>query len=448
MTHADETTAPAVTDRRKGVRAAVAGAAGTALEWYDYGLFGTATALYLAPLFFSGADPVFALMASFATFAVGFIARPFGGIILGHFGDRFGRKSILIFTILLSGIATFLSGCLPTNAQVGVWAPVLLVVLRLIQGFGAGAELAGAMTYVNESAEPRNRGFLTSFASASSVIGLLMGTGTYAILNAVMTQEAMLAGGWRIPFLASAVLVIITIVLRSRIEDSTEFTAEKEAERQDAVKPTAPIITILRTRKLAVLSAFLALTTLSFGGYVIFTYSLSYLTNTLGMPAQISLLSTLIGGVIAVAACIFFGWLSDRVGYAPLIIGGAIGSALFAFPFFLLVNTQVPALVILAIAVGYSLCWGMASGAQGLFLPALFETRYRFSGVAISRELSSALVGGPAPLVATALVAALNGAPWLVAGALVVAGAISIVGVVLGRREAGKVSRIEMVGAG
>lgn len=413
--------------RPKAVKTTVASALGTVSEWYAYGIYGTASALYIGPLFFSATNPTVATIAAFATFAVGYLARPVGAIVLGHFGDRRGRKSMLMLTLSIMAGATFLIGCLPTFSLVGVWAPALLVLLRLVEGFGAGAELAGALTYVNESAPRGRRAFYTSFMGAASYSGILLGTATYAILNATVSQEAMLAWGWRVPFLLSALIVIVPLVMRSRIPESEPF----KRAAADGSHADVPIVGLLQKRKLALLAGFLSQAVIGFSSFVVAVFALSYMTTTLKLPPQLGLTTILIAGPISITAALLFGLLTDRIGAVKVLILSGVLSALFAYPFFWLMDTGNWALIVVAISVGYSLTFGLTSGAQGLFLPSLFETEYRLSGVAVSRELSNALIGGTAPLVATALVAALNGSPWLVAGAMVVAGVLTIVGVAI-----------------
>lgn len=421
---------PATTRTRatqsSGVRATVASALGTVSEWYAYGIYGTASALYIGPLFFSNTDPATATIAAFATFAVGYFARPLGGIVLGQFGDRRGRRAMLMLTISIMAVATVLVGLLPTYAQIGIWAPVLLVLLRLIEGFGAGAELAGALTFVNESAPPKRRAFFTSFMGAASYSGILLGTATFAILNAALPGEQMLEWGWRVPFLLSGVIVIVPIIMRSRLSETEPFKRVASENRRSVA-----LVELLRERKLAILAGFLSQAVIGFSSFVVAVFALSYMTNTLQLPPQQGLLSILIAGPIAIVAALLFGRLADRIGAVRVLILSGVLSALFAFPFFLLMDTANPVLIVIAIAIGYSLSYGLTSGAQGVFLPSLFDTRYRLSGVAISRELTNALVGGTAPLVASALVLALGGAPWLVAGAMVLAGVLTVTGVLI-----------------
>ena len=422
-------------------RVAAAGGIGTVLEWYDYGLYGTASALVITPLFFADLGEFAGQLASFATFAVGFVARPIGGIALGILGDRIGRKKTLLTTIWIMGLTTFLVGCLPTSNTIGIVAPILLVLLRLIQGFGAGAELAGALTYVSESTASGRRGFYTSFSSAASVMGTFVSTGVFAIVVALTTQDQLLAWGWRIPFLVSAIILIVAFVIRTRLEDSPEFQKLQElaAANPESMKARTrvPLWDMLRNDTRSFFSGLLAPTGLSVVAYVTSVFGVTYIVGTLKMPASMSLVVILSATAAGVICTPFFGILADRIGAKKVFIFGAVFGAVFAFPFFLMLGTRQVWVIILAVCLNYGIAWGATAGSQGLFLPALFRTRYRFTGVATSRELNSAIFAGPAPLIAAALVGAAGGRPWLVAWMLIIAMAITILGVVLGtvRRE-------------
>jgi MHS family shikimate/dehydroshikimate transporter-like MFS transporter len=431
--HVDSSTSFTSKQERK---AATAGAIGTVVEWYDYGLYGTASALFIGPLFFSGADPFIASLAAFATFAIGFLVRPLGGIILGRLGDIYGRKPVLIGTVVLMGATTFLMGCLPTYESVGAWAPILLVTLRILQGFGAGAELAGAFTYVSESSTRKNRAFLTSFSSAATAFGIFLGTAVFALMNATISAGNMLAWGWRVPFLASAVIVVVALLIRHRLEDSPEYVAVKKAQAAAKVaQHRTSLVQLIRERPIAFLAGFLVPATIGFSGYVISVYSLSYITKNLGVSTQVGLIAVLLMGGLSAVACVAFGRLADKLGSHRLMIAGAVFSALFTVPFFLLLNTGNPVLIILAIVVGYAFGWGICAAAQGEFLPSLFDTEHRFTGVATTRELSSALLAGPAPFIAAALTGAGGGQPWLISVAVVVAAVLTIIGTLLGVRQ-------------
>jgi MFS family permease len=416
-------------------RATIAGAIGTVVEWYDFGLYGTASALFLGPLFFSGASPAFAILASFATFAVGFAIRPLGGIILGNLGDRYGRKPVLIVTVILMGSATFLVGCLPTSLQVGVLAPILLVLLRLLQGFGAGAELAGAFTFVRESSTKKRRGFTTGISAAAAGFGQFLGNIGFFILNSTLSTHDMLAWGWRIPFLASIIIVVVAILVRSKLQDSPELIKLREQAKAERAPRRLPLAEVFRNRPVAWIAGFLVPTMVGFVGYTTQTFGVSFAVNQVKISPQVTLTALLIMGAVSTVTCIIFGFLVDKIGPQRVLYLGAACSIIWAFPFFALIQTGQAGLVILAIVVSYAIGFSMASAAQGEFLPSLFETRYRFSGVATSREFSSAIVAGPAPFVGAALTIAAGGSPWLVSIAVIVACLLTVLGTVIGQRQ-------------
>ena len=453
---------------RAARRAAVAGGVGSVVEWYDYGLYGIAAALYIRPLFFTGASELTGTLLSLATFAVGFVARPVGGVVLGWAGDRWGRRPVLLFTVLLMGVSTTLMGVLPTTASAGVLAPVLLVALRLLQGFGAGAELAGAFVFVTESAPPRRQAFLASFSSAATSVGLLLSTAVFAVLELALPDGAMLAYGWRIPFLLSAVVVIAALLVRTRIEESAAFRAARDAPgagtdrgtdgsgrgrgadtaargggvdgaaRTDGaarVDGAARADGAARGGARSWLAGLLAPTAVGVGGYVTSVYAVSYVTSAQHVSAGVALLGVLALAAVSSVTCVLFGALADRIGSARVFLGGTAFLAVFAFPFLALLQTGEPALIVLALVANYSVGWAACAGAQGKFLPGLFGTRRRFAGVATTRELNSAFLAGPAPFVAAALTGAAGGSPWPVALLVIVAAVLTAVGAALGRHD-------------
>jgi len=432
-TEPDTTTAVITPQTQR--RATIAGAIGTVVEWYDFGLYGTASALFLGPLFFSGASPAFAVLAAFATFAVGFAIRPLGGIILGNLGDRYGRKPVLILTVILMGSATFLVGCLPTSLQIGVGAPILLVLLRLLQGFGAGAELAGAFTFVHESSTKKRRGFTTGISAAAAGFGQFLGNLGFFILNSTLSTHDMLAWGWRIPFLASAIIVVVAILVRRKLQESPELVKLRAQARLQAAPRRLPLAEIFRNRPVAWLAGFLVPAMVGFVGYTTQTFGVSFAVNQVKVSSQVTLTALLIMGIVSTITCILFGLLADKIGPHRVLYLGAACSIIWAFPFFALLQTGNTALVIVAIVVSYSLGFSMASAAQGEFLPSLFETRYRFSGVATSREFSSAIIAGPAPFVGAALTIAAGGSPWLVSLAVILACLLTALGTFIGQRQ-------------
>ncbi|HEY3681718.1 MAG TPA: MFS transporter [Streptosporangiaceae bacterium] len=412
-------------------RATVAGALGTVIEWYDYALYGAASALFIGPLFFPGASPTVGTLAAFATFAVGFFARPVGGLIISHYGDRIGRKPTLIATIVLMGASTVLMGALPTYASVGVLAPVLLVLLRLVQGIGAGAELAGATTMIAEYVPRNRRAYYTSIPNAATAAGLTLASLAFLAIQALPQDEA-LAWGWRIPFLASALIFAVAMVIRRSLVETPAFRQERDAAHGPA-KP--PVVRLLKERPREVLIAFLSITGHNANAYVLNTFALSYITKTLHMSEGAGLTALVAAALAAIVTTPLFGRLADHVGTRRVFAFGALFVAGAAFPFFALLNTRVPLVVALTMMAGYGVGFGAMAGAQGGFLADLFDTRYRFTGIAVAREANGVLIAGPTPFVATALVSTAGGRPWLVATYLVVCTLITVAALAaIGRR--------------
>ncbi len=404
-----QTIAIPATDTRAVV---VASAVGTIMEWYDFALYGAAAALFINRLYFPNVSPTVGSLAAFATFAVGFLARPLGGFVVAHYGDRIGRKPALIFTVALMGFSTVVIGLLPGYATIGIWAPILLVVLRLLQGFGAGAELAGAITYIAEYTPRRSRAFYTSIPNGCTAVGLGLAVGGLALLGAVLDDQQMLAWGWRIPFLASIVVVAISLYIRSRLQESPAFELEQQKLR---AAPKLPLAEVFQERGRNVVLGFLSVTGHNANAYVLNAFALGFITNTLHLSRNVALLALLSAAAAGVVMTPLFGILADRIGRKPVFIGGAVFVALYAFPFFMLLGTGDTTSVVIAMMLGYGIGFGAMSGAQGAFLSELFETRYRYTGIAVAREMNSVLIAGPTPFIASALVAMASGQPWLVA---------------------------------
>lgn len=415
-------------------RALLAAMIGTLIEWYDYALYGAAAGLVITPLFFPGTLASAGDMAAFATFAVGFVVRPLGGVVMAHVGDRYGRKPALLITIALMGLATVGIGVLPTAAAIGIAAPVLLVALRILQGFGAGAELAGAMTVVAEFAPPRRRGFFTGLVLSAPPAGTTIATLAFLAVSALPSQT-LLDGAWRIPFLVSAVLFALAVFIRRRMEETPEYARAREV--QDLQRTQAvPAGELLANSWRRVVLGFLSVTGHNANNYLLATFSLSYLTKSAGMGRNDALLAVIVGSLCGVVASPFGGMLADRIGAGRVMALGSVLGILYAFPLFLGMRTGNLAVVILVFAIGYGIVLAMTSGAQGAFLTNLFPVRYRFSGVAVSRELNGALVAGMTPLVAEALIRAANGGIHLAAAFLLACFAVTL-GAVLAARGAG-----------
>ncbi len=391
-------------------RVLLASSVGSALEWYDFFIYGTAAALVFGELFFPKLDATVGTLAAFATFGVGFVARPLGGLVFGHLGDRIGRKPVLVITLLLVGGGTFLIGFLPTYESIGIWAPVLLVSLRLVQGFGAGAEYGGAVLLAVEHAPPGKRGFFGSWAPIGVTVGNMSAVGVFALFSA-LPKEDFLAWGWRVPFLLSIVLIVFGFYIRARVTETPVFS-ETLAKNKPLKTPVREALRKHPREFLVVIGARLAENGL---GYLFPVFTLNYLTQTLHMAKSSVLGSLMIAYGLSLFTIPAFSILSDRIGRRPVYMGGAIFCALMAFPFFWLVNTQQPGLVTLAFILTISIGVSAMFGPQAAYFAELFTTRLRYSGFAFARELGSILAGGPAPFLAAWLVLQGGGQPWGVA---------------------------------
>jgi MFS transporter, MHS family, shikimate and dehydroshikimate transport protein len=406
-------------------KVAAASFIGTAVEWYDFFLYGTAAALIFNRLFFPSFDSLMGTLAAFATFAVGFIARPLGGIIFGHFGDKLGRKSMLSATLMIMGVATFSIGLLPTYAQVGLWAPVLLVVLRILQGFGLGGEWGGAVLMAVESAPAHRRGFYGSWPQMGAPAGLLVANAIFSLFSR-LPDEQFVAWGWRVPFLFSAVLIGIGVFIRLSVAESPAFQAQQHTRAKDK---GLPALEALRTYPKQILLAMGARFAENGFFYIITTFVLTYGTSV-GMARSDMLTAVLVATCVHLVAIPCFGALSDKLGRRPVYIAGAVMGALLAFPFFWLIATKQTGLVWLAISLGV-IAHGAMYGPQASFFSELFGTRVRYSGASLGYQMASVFAGGLSPLIATALLAHAQGEAWPVSLYMVGLALITIVSVYL-----------------
>jgi len=379
---------------------AVASFIGTTIEWYDFFLYGTAAALVFNRLFFPTFDPLMGTLAAFGTYAVGFVARPVGGIVIGHYGDKIGRKSMLVLTLVVMGVATFLIGLLPTYAQIGPWAAVGLVLLRVAQGFGVGGEWGGAVLMAVEHAPPGTRGYYGSWPQIGVPAGLVISTAVFAVFSR-LPEEQFLSWGWRVPFLLSALLVIVGLMIRVRILETPAFTKVKEASRE----AHQPIIEVLRTYPKQVLLAMGARFGENGAFYIYSVFVLTYATQHVKMPQQVVLTAMLIGAGLELIAIPFFGAMSDRFGRRPVYLFGAIATAVWAYPLFKLLDTASPPLVVLALVVAFVFSHAAMYGPQAAFFSELFGTRVRYSGASLGAQLAAVLAGGTSPFIATLLLA-------------------------------------------
>ncbi len=382
---------------------------GTTIEWYDFFIYGTAAALVFNQLFFPNVDPVVGTLAAFATFGVGFLARPLGGIIFGHYGDKIGRKSMLVITLFIMGAATTLIGLLPTFETIGIWAPILLVTLRFLQGLAVGGEWAGAVLMAVEYSPEEHRGFYGSWPQMGSPIGLFLSTVLFTAV-AALPDEQLLAWGWRIPFLVSVVLVGVGLYIRLRIFETPAFSRVKES----GTEARMPIVDVLKNDfGKVLLGAGIVFVTIG-GFYVVVTFSLSYGTETLGISRGVMLGGVLVAAIAELITIPIFAALSDRIGRRPVCVWSASAAALLAFPFFWILGTKVPVLIWLAFAM-YAAVLGGVYGPGAAFVVEQFGTRVRYSGASLAYQLSGVLSGAFAPLIATALLAVGGGAAWPVA---------------------------------
>ncbi|MFF0587377.1 MFS transporter [Streptomyces sp. NPDC003781] len=394
-------TAPPAPNNLK--RIVAASLIGTTIEWYDFFLYGSAAALVFNELFFPDSDPLVGTLLSFLTYAVGFAARPVGALVFGHYGDRLGRKKLLVLSLLMMGGATFAIGLLPTHATIGTAAPVLLTVLRLVQGFALGGEWGGAVLLVSEHGDARRRGFWASWPQTGAPAGQLLATGVLSLLTAVLSDAAFDSWGWRIPFLLSGVLVMVGLWIRLSVDESPVFKqALVQAESRKAKAEPLPLVAVVRYHWRDVLIAMGARMAENISYYVITAFILVYATSAADVSKQTALNAVLIASAVHFAVIPAWGALSDRIGRRPVYLLGAAGVGLWMFPFFMLIDSGNFGSLLLAVTVGLVL-HGAMYAPQAAFFSEMFATRMRYSGASIGAQFASVAAGAPAPLIATAL---------------------------------------------
>jgi metabolite-proton symporter len=369
---------------------------GTTIEWYDFFLYGSAAALVFNKLFFPSFDPLVGTILAFATYAVGFVARPLGGVVFGHFGDRIGRKKLLMWSLVTMGLATLLIGLLPGYDRIGIWAPIGLIVLRVLQGFAVGGEWGGAVLMAAEHGDAKRRGYWASWPQAGVPLGSLLSAGILALMAGIQSEANFIAWGWRVPFLLSAALVIVGWYIRNRVAESPMF--ESEIEMAEA-PPSTPAIDVFRERPRAVLLGAGLRVGENIVYYILTVFSLTFLVDVAEHSRSLALDALLIGAAIQFVAIPLLAILSDRIGRRPVYAFGAFGSAIFVFLFFPMLASGSNGLIILAIVIGLVLHASMYA-PQAAFITELFPTRIRYSGVSIAYQLTAIFAGSLAPIIA------------------------------------------------
>ena len=398
---------------------------GTTIEWYDFFLFSTAASIVFPKLFFPAGNETVGTLLSFATFAVGFVARPIGGILFGHLGDRVGRKATLVATMALAGVATALIGVLPSYASIGIWAPLLLVLFRILGGIALGGEWAGAVLMAVEYAPPGRRGLWGSSPQIGLGLGLALGTGAFALLGSAMDDEAFLAWGWRIAFLVSLLLVVVGLVVRLKVLETPAFRTMQE----NADVARVPVVEVVRdpaSRRNLVLGLLARWAEgAAFNTWGVFV--LTYAVMTVGMPRTGILVAVTVAGLVSAAVVPVAGLLADRFGRRAVFAGGCAVFGIGVYPAFLGLGTGSLVVVTIVLVLMLGAVYGVQSGAESTLFAELFPTRTRYTGMSLVYQGSGIYASGLTPLILTSLLALTGGSPWLACGYLVLTAVISVV---------------------
>jgi metabolite-proton symporter len=411
------------TSRRALIEAVVASTIGTTIEWYDFFLYGTAVALVFPALFFPESDPFTAQMLSFSTFTVGFLARPVGGVIFGYMGDRVGRKSTLVATLLLMGASTLLIGFLPDYTEWGIWAPVVLTLLRLLQGLGVGGEWGGAVLLALEYGHRGRRGFYASWPQAGVPLGLLASTGVMALCVASLSKEDFHAWGWRIPFYLSGLLIVLGLLIRLRIMETPLFAALQE-QKQVA---DAPLRDTLRHHRREVLLAAGTRMAENACFYLFSAYVLAYGKDVLGMDESVMLGAVNLAAAIELFTIPLFGFLSDRLTRRYTYMIGCVFLMVYALPYYMLLQTREPLWIVVAVVLSLTVGHALLYSVQAALIPELFHTRLRCTGASLGYQLGAPLAGGVAPLIASGLVREFPDQYWPLAVYIILMCVVSLV---------------------
>jgi len=400
------------------VKAVLAGSVGNALEWFDYGLYGYFAAI-ISSQFFPSKDPVTALMLTFIVFGVGFVMRPIGGLIFGHYADKVGRRNALTWTVILMGISTFAIGCLPTYAQVGILAPVLLAVCRLLQGVSTGGEWGSCMSFLAEYATPHNRGFIVSWSQFSIAVGLLLGSGSGALLSSLLSPEAMNAWGWRLPFWSGMLIAMYGFYVRRKVDETPVF---KQCEENHTLAQT-PLMDVLKNYRRETVLSFGIVIGWTISYWIIMAYMPTYISKVLKFPLAVGLSYNTFLIIVFMIAIPFTGILADKVGRKPVMIGAALGFIVLGYPLFYALGTTQNPIILLSIMAILAVLEALVCGGATVAMTEIFPTHVRCSAIAIGYNIAVACFGGTAPFVATWLISSTgdNLAPtyYLIAGSVV-----------------------------
>ncbi|MFJ1258517.1 MFS transporter [Cupriavidus sp. CuC1] len=400
---------------------------GATIEWYDFFIFGVISALFLNKLFFPTFDPTTGTILGFMTFATAWLARPIGGIVAGHLGDRIGRKTTLLWSFIIMGAATMMIGLLPTYDTAGATGAVLLVILRVVQGLSVGAEYGGAVVTVVEHAEESKRGLYGSLPQVGSMLGLLLGNGTFFLITR-LDQGALIAWGWRVPFLLSAVMLGVGIYIRGRMAESPDFVKAVEEGTTEA----QPLLTVIRDYPRQLIAVMLAQAAPNTFFWMCAVFMVSYSVKTLGISQAEMLGAVCVGAAVEICTLPLFGMLADRIGRRKVFVGGLVFLVLSAFPFFVAVQSKS----FVWIVVGYAVLLGVGHSAtfasQASLFAEMFPTSVRYTGLSAAYQASGAIFAGPLPIIATLLIAAQGGALWLFIGYMMLIAVISLAAIMAG----------------
>ncbi|USK38959.1 MHS family MFS transporter [Cytobacillus firmus] len=402
----------------------IASLIGSSIEWFDYFLYGTVAALVFNQMFFHSEDPAVGLMLAYASFALAFFIRPLGGVIFSHIGDKIGRKKTLVLTLSLMGGATVLMGFLPTYDNIGAAAPILLILLRLIQGIGLGGEWGGALLLAVEYAPKNRRGFFGSIPQMGVTIGMLLGTLALSIMT-LLPEEAFLSWGWRVPFILSALLVFFGLWIRKGIDETPSF---KKAQEKGEIA-NIPFVETMRSHWKEVLIAVGAKVVETAPFYIFGTFIVSYATTQLGFSRTVTLNAVTIATVITTILIPIMGKLSDKIGRKKLYVGGTVLMMLYAFPYFWLLHQGSAVLLVVATILGLGIIWAPITAVLGTMFSEIFKSNVRYTGITLGYQIGAALAGGTAPLVATALLNAYDNSYVPVALYIMLAAAISLIAI-------------------